>query len=126
MSLNPTLNYLLAKKTNSMLLFGRQLTNTTVSLYGPGQIDTIGVPIPCTAKLRRLFIYDGVGVQSIGMDVPVYAGELISVEAAFNATVFTITVKKNQVATALSVTGIGGYHSVFAVILIELLDPEIG
>jgi hypothetical protein len=126
MSINSTINFLEAKKSHSLLLFGRQLTNTTVMLYGPGQLDSSGVPIPCTGTMRRITVYDTDTVRTIDAHCPVELGDKIAVEAVFDTKSFTVTVLKNQNATELSIQGVSGYQPVWASILIELIDPVIG
>ena len=125
MTLNPTINYLLAKKSVSAITFARQLNNTTAMLYGPGQLDTVGVPIPCYGKLKRLTIYDSNSIHTVDCDVDIDPGDLVSVQAQFNNTAFTIAVMKNLSVTDLSISGVAGYRAIWASVLIELVDPSL-
>ncbi len=125
MAINATTNYLLAKKSESLLAFARQLTNVTVMLYGPGQLDVSGMPVACAGRLKRLVVFDGTTVGSVDSDVDIDTGDQIAVQAQFNNTAFTITVLKNSIATSLSLPEIGGYRPIWATVLIELTDPVL-
>ena len=125
MPFNTTTNYLMTKKSISIITFARQLNNVTAMLYGPGQLDTVGVPIPCFGRLKRLTIYDSNTSQSIDAAVDIELGDLISVQAEYVSTSFTISVMKNLTTTELSISGIGGYRAVWATIVVELVDPVI-
>lgn len=87
MAINATTNYLLAKKSESLLAFARQLTNVTVMLYGPGQLDVSGMPVACAGRLKRLVVFDGTTVGSVDSDVDIDTGDqslpLTSLQAFF-------------------------------------------
>ena len=120
MSLNPTTNYLFAKKSVSLLLFGRTLGTSSVYLYGPGQLAGSGVPMAAYGRLLGLRVYDGADAFGVSGDVSFVPGDRVSVYATFNNPTFTITVRKNLDDTMLSVSGIGYNRDVWATVLVEL------
>lgn len=121
--MNITESWLEARKQITTMYFARSIGTTTVLLYGPGQIDSSGVPVPCNGTMKRLAIYDGTHTYIVNEDVPVDAGDLISIQAAYYTGSFTIIVQKNSGSTPLSKSGIGTNRTVWVSLLIEMVKP---
>ncbi len=116
MSINKTLNYLLARQGDTALGFGATLTTASSYLNGPGGTAGDGFPMPRAGRVTRLDVWDG-AVPLVGTDnVSFIAGDRLSVYATAGAGVFDISLRVNGVDTTLVALGAAMNATLYAVI----------
>ena len=93
MSINKTLNYLLAKRSEVLLNFSAQVTTFSTYLKGSGGEAGDGFPMPKNARIYRIDCWDGSLLSSNTGNVSVNQGDRISVYATINAGNFDVSVR---------------------------------
>jgi hypothetical protein len=101
MQINNTLNHLLARRSEVLLPFSGAVTTASTYLKGAGGETGDGFPLPKGGKIVGLNVWDGVTHKSGTDEIVFSAGDRISLYAAYNAPVFTATVRINGVDTTL-------------------------
>ena len=122
--MNGTYNWLNAKRSVSMIVFARTLANYSVMLFGPGQLATVGVPLPANGRLKRMMVYDGTNVRTVNENIEFKATDLLSVTADYANPYFTIVAQIGLSATGLAIDQVSGNRDVWASLLIELTDDD--
>lgn len=105
MSINNTLNYLLAKQSDVMLCFSDQVTTSSTYLKGAGGQAGDGFPLPRDARLYRIDCWDGSVLVSDTDNIEISQGDRISVYATANGGVMDVKVRINGSDTALVAAG---------------------
>ncbi|MDP8239254.1 MAG: hypothetical protein P9X24_09195 [Candidatus Hatepunaea meridiana] len=105
MSINKTLNYMLAKQAEVLLNFSGQVTMSSTYLKGAGGELGDGFPLPKNARIYRIDCWDGTSLVSDSGDVAANQGDRLSVYANQNAGVFDVYVQINGVNSSLVATG---------------------
>jgi len=106
MSINKTLNYLLAKRADVVMCFSAQVTTSSTYLKGAGGEAGDGFPLPRDARLYRIDCWDGISLFSDTGSVSVNQGDRISVYATINAGNFDVAIRVNGINSALVATGV--------------------
>ena len=121
MSINKTLNYLLAKRSDVMLNFSAQVTTSSTYLKGAGGEAGDGFPLPKNARIYRIDCWDGVLLSSSTGNVSVSQGDRISVYATINAGVFDVCVRVNGVNTALLAVGLAANSTLMVTVHLKMI-----
>jgi len=114
LTINETLNYLLAKRTELVVLFSAQVTTGSTYLKGGGGEAGDGWAMPRSGKLVAVDVWDGTMRHSDTDEIAFAAGDRISVYASYGGTNFAVTVRINGVDTALSATNVLPNTTLFA------------
>jgi len=107
MSINKTLNYLLAKRADILLCFSAQVTTSSTYLKGSGGEAGDGFPLPRAARIYRIDCWDGTVLVSSSGNITVSQGERLSVYAVASGGNFNVTLRINGINTTLAANGAG-------------------
>lgn len=105
MSINKTLNYLFAQRSNVLICFSGAVTTSTVDLKCAGGESGDGLPLPSAARIYRVDCWDGTTLVSDTDNVKAEQGERISVRAVASGGAFDVTVRLNGNSTTLVASG---------------------
>jgi len=121
MSINRTLNYLLAKRAEGMICFSAQVTTSSTYLKGPGGEAGDGFPLPRGARIYRIDCWDGTVLTSDTGNESASQGDRLSVYAAYGSGSFTVTVRINGVDTSIKVTSISSGVTLMVTVYFKLI-----
>ena len=121
MSVNQTLNYMLAKQAELLLSFSGQVTTSSTYLKGGGGEAGDGFPLPKDARIYQIDCWDGSNLVSSTGNVSIKQGERISVYAAFNAGNFDVSVRINGVNTTITAAGLAASSTLMVTVHLKLL-----
>ncbi len=122
MSINETLNYLLAKRSEVVLCFSGTVVNITIDLKGAGGESGSGFPLPRAARLLRVDCWDGTSLVSDTGNESASQGDLVSVKAVANGAVFDVTVQLNGADTNLVAAGADQNTSLMVTVYLVFTD----
>lgn len=120
MTINQTLNYLLAKRSEILLPFSAQLAGVSTYIKGAGGEAAIGWPLPKGGFIRRVQVWDGSSLRSATGEIAVSAGDVIGLYALAGSSDFTFKVRKNGVDTTITTSGVSFGAQVTATIQLML------
>jgi len=101
LTLNHTLNYILAKRKEFLLPFSAQVTTASTYLKGGGGEAADGWPVPRAGKIVGLQVWDGLALNEAAGEVSIAAGDRLSLYALYGGTTFTVYARINGVNTTL-------------------------
>lgn len=120
MSINETLNYLLATRHVILLNFSAQVSTSSVYLKSAGGEAGDGLPLPRDAALCRIDCWDGLQVVSSQGNISAVQGDRVSVYAEAAAGSFNVKVRLNGVDTTLTADGVNANATLWATVYLQL------
>jgi len=114
MTINDTLNYLLARRTKIVLPFSAQVTTASTYLKGGGGESGDGTPVPRGGRLIGLQVWDGLALKSASDELALAAGDRVSLYATYGAGTFTVTARINGLDSTLAAGAVGPNTTLFA------------
>jgi hypothetical protein len=120
LTINNTLNQLLAKRTPLLLNFSTTVTTASTEFKCAGGETGEGVPIPAGGKAVGLQVWDGTNLRSSTLEVDVAEGDRLNLYAQYGTTDFTVTLRINGVDTTLSAGAVSANAELTASLLIIL------
>jgi hypothetical protein len=121
MSINKTLNYLLAKRADVVMCFSAQVTTLSIYLKGAGGAAGDGFPLPRDARINRIDCWDGVLLSSSTGNVSVNQGDRISVYAAINLGNYDVSMRVNGINSALMVPGVASNSTLMVTLHLKMI-----
>ena len=121
MTINHTLNYLLARRHETLICFSAAVTTGSQYLNGPGGQPGDGLPLPKAALVTRIDCWDGANLKSATGLISVAAGGRLSVYAAASGGLFDVKLRVNGVDTTLAAVGAGVNTTLFVAVHLTLL-----
>ena len=121
MSINHTLNYLLARRSGHLLCFSEQVTTYSTYLKGAGGESGDGWPLPASARIYRIDCWDGTLLVSGTGNVNAGQGDRISLWAEAGSSVFKIFVRINGVNTSLNASGAAQNATLMVTVHLQLI-----
>ena len=121
MSINKTLNYLLAKRADVVMCFSAQVTTSSIYLKGAGGEAGDGFPLPKNARIYRIDCWDGVSLSSDTGSLSINQGERISVYAEIGIGDFDVAIRVNGVDSALKVTGVAKNSTLMVTLHLKMI-----
>ena len=124
MSINPTLNYLLARQHASLLAFSGSFTTNDGYLNCAGGVAGDGLPMPYDGQAMMLQVWDGSNVHEQALGVDFSQSDRISAYADYNSGsgTYTVYVRKNGVNTGLYLQNVAANTDLQAVVLVKLTE----
>lgn len=120
MSINKSLNNLLAKRSKTIVSFSAQVTTSSTYLAGPGGQAGDGVPLPQDARIYGIECWDGMANLNGIDNISVSKGDRVSVYATYNAGSFDVKVRVNGIDSALLVSGAQSNSTLMVSVLLQL------
>ncbi len=121
MAINKTLNYLMAKRAETLLCFSASVTTLSTYLNGSGGQAGDGFPTPKNCRLYRLDCWDGSQLVSATGNVPASQGDRISVYATYNGLSFDVEVRVNGISTTLIALGANANATLYATVHLQMI-----
>lgn len=121
MSINRTLNYLLAKQAEICLNFSGQVSSSSTYLKGAGGEAGDGFPLPKEARIYRIDCWDGTILKSDTGNVSADQSDRLSVYAAFNVSTFDVSIRINGVDTVLIASGLASGSTLMVTVYLKLI-----
>ena len=121
MTINHTLNYLLAKQAPVVLGFSAQLTTVSAYLKCPGGEAGDGMPLPRKARVYRIDCWDGVQITNSIGNIVISQGDRISVYALANGGTFDVYLRVNGSNSTLFAAGVNQNVTVYVSIYATLI-----
>ena len=121
MAINKTLNYLLAKRSESLLCFSDSVSTLSTYLKGAGGQSGDGFPLPKNGRIFRVDCWDGSQLVSASGNVAVSQEQRISVYANYVLTAFDVEIHVNGVSTTLKATGAGSNTNLYVTVHLQMM-----
>ncbi len=121
MSINHTLNYLLARRSEFLLCFSAELTTYSAYLKGAGGEQGDGFPMPKPVRAYRIDCWDGSILVSGTGNVTADQGDRLSVCAFENAGFFDVYLMINGVDTTLIAAGAAQNATLMVTVHLQLV-----
>lgn len=110
---NSTLSYLYGRTPLCVMNFSGVTGTASVHLNDPGGLSGDGFPLPRSAILSGLEVWDGARRFSDSDTISLVAGDRLSVFCQNQGTTFTVKVRVNGTSTALEVAAVPHNSTLF-------------
>lgn len=120
MTINNTLNQLLARRTPLLLNFSTTVTTASIEFKCAGGENGEGIPVPAAGKAVGLQVWDGTNLRESLVEVDIAAGDRVNLYAQFGTTDFAVTLRINGVDTTLSTSSLDANATLTASLFIIL------
>lgn len=120
MTINNTLNNLLARRTPLLINFSAAVTTSSTGLKCAGGESGVGIPIPSAGKVVSIHVWDGSTLKTISGEIDIDAGDRVDLFAEYDTTDFTVKLRINGVDAPLIVVGVAANSTITASLYIIL------
>lgn len=118
--LNETLNYLYAHAPVSLVCFSGQTGSSSINLNGPGGLGGDGFPLPAQGVIRAVRLWDESTDRFDVDEIPVAAGDRLSVYCQNMGSNFTVKVRVNGASTDLEIPNVPFNSTLYASVEIQI------
>ncbi|MBM3328194.1 MAG: hypothetical protein FJY67_01815 [Calditrichaeota bacterium] len=122
MSLNHTLNYLLAKRAEVLIHFSALVTTASTTLKCAGGETGDGLPLPRAGFIIGLDVWDGANHRSDAGAVGFAAGDRLTLYAEHGGTTYTVKARLNGVDTTIAAANVAENATLTATATVMLIQ----